>query len=151
MPRTITFTAQGFQAVKDEISRLTEERKAVLIRLQTAREMGDLSENGAYKAARWELGGIDRELRRLNHLVRFGVVAEETRGSVVGFGSRITVEHQGKTMQFTLVDMNESNPQEQKLSLQSPIGKAVFGKTIGDKVTVRTPSGEIEYSIKQVE
>ena len=79
MPNPIPFTKAGYEKVKQDIEYYSTKRKKAVINLKTAREMGDLSENAAYKAARFELGNIDRQLRNLNYLLRFGVVTEEIR------------------------------------------------------------------------
>ncbi len=136
--------------MKDDVVVLTEKRVGVVVNLRTAREMGDLSENGAYKAARFELSAIDRELRRLNFLLRFGeVVAIQYTGSIA-FGSQVSITDGKKTLEFMLVDGYESDPQQKKLSLKSPIGKAVFGKKVGDRVVVTAPSGQKNYTIVSV-
>lgn len=147
---TIKFTREGFQKVKDDQQILTEKRKAAVIALRTAREMGDLSENGAYKAARFELSGIDRELRRIAYLLRFGEVAETTHSDTIGFGSLVTVDDGKRQITFMLVEKFESNPKDNKLSLQSPIGRAVLGKKSGDQITVSAPRGDITYKITHV-
>lgn len=149
-PKKIQFTQAGYQKVKNDIDELTEKRVNAVINLRTAREMGDLSENGAYKAARFELSAIDRELRRLHYLLRFGeVVAIQHTGSIA-FGSQVSVSDGEKILQFMLVDGYESDPQQKKLSLKSPIGKAVFGKKAGDRVMVMAPSGLKNYTIVSV-
>jgi len=150
LPKTIQFTQAGYQKMKDDVVVLTEKRVGVVVNLRTAREMGDLSENGAYKAARFELSAIDRELRRLNFLLRFGeVVAIQYTGSIA-FGSQVSITDGKKTLEFMLVDGYESDPQQKKLSLKSPIGKAVFGKKVGDRVVVTAPSGQKNYTIVSV-
>lgn len=150
LPKKIQFTQAGYQKVKDDIAALTEKRVGAVVNLRTAREMGDLSENGAYKAARFELSAIDRELRRLQYLLRFGeVVAIQHTGSIA-FGSQVSVTDGEKILQFMLVDGYESDPQQKKLSLKSPIGKAVFGKKTGDRVMVMAPSGLKKYTIVSV-
>jgi len=148
---TIAFTQEGYDKMQAEFDGLTLERVEVLKRLQTAREMGDLSENGAYKAARFELGGIDRRLRRLTYLLRVGKVTKALHDGTVQFGSRVTVDNAGKQMTFLLVNEFESNPSERKLSTNSPIGKAVFGRKQGETVTMETPNGEKVLKIMQVE
>lgn len=83
MPKKIPFTKEGFEKNQKDYDLLLEKRKEILVRLQAAREMGDLSENGAYTAAKLELRSTDRELRRLKYLLRFGVVTEKTNNGVV--------------------------------------------------------------------
>ena len=150
LPRTIQFTQAGYQKVKDDIAELAEKRVGAVMNLRTAREMGDLSENGAYKAARFELSAIDRELRRLNYLLRFGKVAAIQHTGSIAFGSQVSITDGKKTLEFMLVDGYESDPQQKKLSLKSPIGKGVFGKKVGDRVVVMAPSGIKHYTIISV-
>ena len=149
-PKMIQFTQTGYQKVKDDIAALTEKRVGAVVNLRTACEMGDLSENGAYKAARFELSAIDRELRRLNYLLRFGKVVTIQHTGSIAFGSQVSITDGNKTLQFMLVDGYESDPQQQKLSLKSPIGKAIFGKKVGDKIVVMAPSGLKNYTIISV-
>lgn len=143
----IQFTRQGYEKIEKDFDDLQKRRKDAVIQLRTAREMGDLSENGAYKAARWELGGIDRQLRRLKYLLRFGKVTQTVNKGYIDFGSVVTLDDGKNKLTFTLVGGYESNPSEKKLSMESPIGKAVRGKRVGDKVTVHAPAGTITYSI----
>ena len=150
LPKTIQFTQAGYQKVKDDIVALTAKRVGAVVSLRTAREMGDLSENGAYKAARFELSAIDRELRRLNYLLRFGEVAAIQHTGHIAFGSQVSLTDGNKALQFMLVDGYESDPQQKKISLKSPIGIAVFGKKVGDTVAVITPSGIKNYTIISV-
>lgn len=151
LPPPIPFTQEGYQKVVTEIEQLEEQRKEVLIRLQAAREMGDLSENGAYKAARWELGGIDRRLRELNRLKLLGRVVEPQTNGVVEFGGQVKVKNEaGEEISFTLVNKYESDPTARKLSIDSPIGSALMGKKVGDKVLVNTPSGAQEFQVLEI-
>jgi transcription elongation factor GreA len=144
---TIPFTRDAYEAMHREVHRLQRELDEVKVRLQTAREMGDLSENGAYHAAKFEFGSITRELRRLRDLLKRGKVTEKSGGSAIGFGSTVTVKHNGRDTTFTIVSMHESDPTTHKLSMESPLGKSLLGKEIGEVVSVQTPSGETQYSI----
>lgn len=148
-PASIPFTKDGYQKVLDEIGKLEANRTEVLVRLQLAREMGDLSENGAYKAARWELSGIDRRLRELNRLKLYGEVESTTNQSgVVAFGSEVHIKNDsGQVITFTLVNEFESDPSKKRLSVNSPIGMALLGKKTGDHVTVEAPNGKQTYTI----
>lgn len=150
-PKNIQFTKVGYEKMEKEFKTLTEERKKILVRLQTAREMGDLSENGAYTAARFELGKTDRRLRRLKYLLQYGKVVEAKHKGSIDFGSKVTLEKDKKQLTFTLVNKYESDPKKQQLSTDSPFGKAVLGKKSGDKVSVTAPAGNITYTIVKVE
>lgn len=130
-----------------DFKNLTKKREGAVINLRTAREMGDLSENGAYKAARFELSSIDRELRRLTYLLRYGEVVETVNKNYIDFGSRVTLDDGKQQLAFTLVSSYESDPGKQKLSIYSPIGRGVMGKRKGDKVIVNAPAGQKTYTI----
>lgn len=150
-PQPIPFTQEAFQKMETKFADLTEERKQIVVRLQTAREMGDLSENGAYKYAKFELGNTDRELRRLTHLIRYGQITKSQNNGVVDFGSTVTLG-EGKTVSsFTMVSAHESDPQKHKLSIDSPLGQAVMGKKVGDQITVSAPAGKTTYKLIKIE
>jgi transcription elongation factor GreA len=151
LPDPISFTKEGYEDVKKKIEDFKIKRKTAVINLRTARDMGDLSENAAYKAARFELSYIDRTIRYLRFQLRFGVVESETGGSTVRFGSRVTLESEGKQLSFMLVGSFESNPAKQKLSIKSPIGHAVLNKKVGEKIVVHTPSGDTSYTITGIQ
>lgn len=150
-PEPVLFTKAGFQKLKVRQEELLAKREVVLVSLQRAREMGDLSENGAYTSAKFELGNVDRELRTIEFNLKYGKVVENTGGDKVGFGSKVTVALDGKDYVYTLVGTQESDPRNGILSLESPIGKALFGKSSGDKVIVEMPDRKIEYLVKKVE
>lgn len=149
--KTISFTDEGYEKLQKDLERLKKEREEVVIRLRTAREMGDLSENGAYKAARFELGSTDRQIRRLQYLLQSGSVVPKSTSGNIGFGNKVTVQSENGILTFTLVDKYESDPQKHMLSFQSPIGKAVLGKKEGDSIQVSTPKGVLSYKIIKVE
>lgn len=149
--KKIPFTKEGFEKNQKDYDNLLAKRKEILVRLQAAREMGDLSENGAYQAARFELGSTDRELRRLKYLLKFGVVTEKKDNNSVDFGSRVTLDDGKEKMSFLMVSGFESNPGLNRLSIDSPLGKAIFGKKAGDKVLLKMPEGTTEYLISKVE
>lgn len=147
-PQRIPFTRDGFNKVIARLAELTAKRPHILVRLQTAREMGDLSENGAYKAARFELSDCDRELRHLTYLSRIGKVIDMKPTNQASFGSKVTLKNPSRTFQFTLVNEYEADPATGKLSVKSPYGQAVTGKRIGDQVVVKTPNGIESYTIE---
>lgn len=149
-PPKIPFTKDTYDQFSKDVEKYNKLRQEVLVRLQTAREMGDLSENGAYKYAKFELGNVNRQLRELHYNLRYGFVAQKTQVDVVDFGNTVTVQISGKNHTYTLVSDRESNPTQNKLSLQSPVGQALFGKRVGDTVTVDTPMGSKTYTITDI-
>ena len=150
-PDPIPFTAEAYAELEQKFEQLTQERKEVMARLQVAREMGDLSENGAYQYAKFELGSIGRQLSRLRYLLKYGyVVTKNTGSSVVEFGSTVTLTDGKKDVTYLIVSQHESNPKERKLSLESPIGQALINKKVGDKVEITIPAGTITYTILEI-
>ena len=148
--KRIQFTKDGLEKVKQEHAVMTAKRPEAIARLRTAREQGDLSENGAYKAARFEVNDIDRRLRHLNKLLLLGQVYESKNTGMVDLGATVTVDDGKKQYTYTIVGGYESNPVEGKLSTYSPIGKALMGKKIGDRVDVTIPKGTVQYTITQI-
>lgn len=148
MPNLI-FTKEGFEKVKSEHRILTEKRKSAVETLKRAREMGDLSENGLYKAAKFELGDIDRNLRRLTHFINKGIIAVKPDGKI-GVGSKVTVIENGNKKEFLIAGDFEANPSEDKISQNSPLGKALMNKAEGDLIEIITPGGRKSYKITKI-
>jgi len=119
--------------------------------LVVARNMGDLSENGAYKAARFRLSGIDRRLRYLEGVLRRVVVTAKRTDGRVGIGSVVKVNNGEEVMDLAIVDGHESDFMRGKISLYSPIGRALMGRKEGEKVEVETVKGKVEYLIMKVD
>jgi transcription elongation factor GreA len=151
MSNKIPFTADAYRKLQEDQEKLLTERTAVMGRLQTAREMGDLSENGAYQYAKFELGSLNRQLRQIEHYLEYGeVVAKSDNTDTAEFGTTVTLAQGEKEITYLLVSLHESNPKEGKLSLESPIGQAIKGKKVGDVVKVTVPAGVIEYTIRKI-
>src|SRR5258708_3196643 len=150
LPR-IPFTKLAYEKIQKDTQRLHTEREETLERLKVAREQGDLSENGAYRYAKMELGNIGRQLRQLHYLLRFGhVVQSSEKTNVVGFGNTVTLSTNGKEVSYMIVSEHEADPKNGKLSTESPIGKALLGKKIGDTVVVSAPARELNYTITKI-
>lgn len=150
MHQLIPFTLQKFTQMKEEVRVLLIEREALMGRLKVAREMGDLSENGAYKYAKFELGNVGRKLRELNYLLENGEAVETGAKPTAQFGTTITLNDGNSDLTFLLVSEYESDPVKGMLSLKSPIGQAVEGKKVGDHIEVVVPSGVKNYTIMKI-
>jgi transcription elongation factor GreA len=149
--KKIPFTKTAYEQMQRDVLQLKDEIEEVIVRLTTAREMGDLSENGAYRYAKIELGDRRRQLSRLRYLLLHGEIVEPTKGhGTIGFGSTIQLHYQNKDMTYILVNQYESDPSKGKVSQESPLGKALLGKKAGDHIKVSTPSGEVLYFISSV-
>lgn len=142
----VTFTKEGYENLKKEYQEIFDSRKDAIKELSRAREMGDLSENGFYKAAKGKVISIDSSLRHLHNLIRRAKVAGNTTGAI-GIGSKVTVNDGKTTQEFIIVGRYEANPSKGRISDASPIGRSLIGRKIGDIVKINTPNGEKTYKI----
>jgi transcription elongation factor GreB len=144
-------TPEGAKRLADELRKLVEvERPRVVQEVSDAAAQGDRSENAEYIYGKKRLREIDRRIRFLTKRLDGAVVVrnEETRKDVVFFGATVEVEDEdGKRSRYTLVGPDEADPGRGKLSFQSPVGRALMKRKVGDVVTVLRPAGEIELEI----
>lgn len=152
--KKIFVTKQGLEELKNELKDLEKvKRPQVLERVSAARAMGDLSENSEYTAAREELSLMDGRIEELQDILKKAEIIDEkgaSKGSKVQLGSSVTVKINGKQELFELVGEWEADPHEKKISHESPLGQALIGKTVGEKVDVDAPAGKITYHIVEI-
>lgn len=153
--KKIFLTKEGLEELKKEHTVLTKVRRLeVVARLTQARDMGDLSENAEYTAAREELSFVDGRIDELEELLKqVNLITEDTKTNgkaTVQLGSTVTLHHKNKKEDFTVVGEWEADPMAKKISHESPLGKALIGKQIGEKVEVVAPAGKIVYTIVSV-
>lgn len=156
MDKKIYLTENGQKELKKEYNELVKvKRPQIVLRLSTARDMGDLSENAEYTAAREELAFIDGRIGELEDLLkRVTLIKEKPRGKkskTVNLGSLVTVKIDGKKEPFTIVGEWESDPREKKISNESPLGKALLGKSEGAEIEIQAPAGKMTYKIVAIE
>lgn len=144
------FTKAGYEKLKQEYEELKAQRPAVITDVQKARELGDLKENGYYQASKAKLRSIDSRLMQLSYTFKTAKIIEEGESDVVIIGSTVTLATSDRDVTYQFVGDMEADPSEKKLSLLSPIGKAVEGKKVGDKISVHVPSGQMVYIIKKI-
>jgi transcription elongation factor GreA len=147
----IQLSTDYYEKIQQRYTQLQAYREEVLVRLQDAREKGDLKENGAYTAARFELSDTDRELRKLSYLLRYGVATEAKQTEQAGFGNTVTVRAGTVERAFTLVSRHEADPRAHKLSVESPLGRQLVGKKMGDSFEVEAPAGTVTYRVIKIE
>lgn len=153
--KKIYLTKEGLQELKKEFEELSKiKRPDVLSRVSQARSMGDLSENAEYVAARDELSFIDGRIDELEELLKQAVLIVESGSKnsnhVVKLGSRVALTVKGKKEIFMVVGEWEADPKDKKISHESPLGKALIGKKVGEKVEVEAPAGKVLYTIVSV-
>ncbi len=148
--KQIRFTKEGLEELKQKREELLKERPAVLEDLKKAREMGDLSENGYYKASRAKLSFIDAQLFRLKMQIKYALVIDRPTGNTVAIGTQVTLSDGENKKNYTIVGDLEANPSEGKISLLSPLGRALERKKQGEKVHLETPRGNSTYLITEL-
>ncbi len=149
-------TQEALDGLRAELEhKITVEKPALAARLKSAIEMGDLSENADYHAAKEDQSFLEGRIKKLEELIRGAVVIDENdrvRG-VVGFGSIVTIQEVGQdeTEEFMIVGKVEADPRKGKISDESPIGKALIGHKKGDRVIAKTPGGNITFKIIKID
>jgi transcription elongation factor GreA len=147
-------TAEGLVALENELEELTTHRRPeVIARIKAARELGDLSENADYEAARKEQSFLEGRILQLEQMIKYAVIIDtggESRSTVV-MGSTVVVEtdrHGEET--FQIVGSAEADAAAGKISFTSPIGKALIGHRAGETVRVQVPAGSLDFKIVEV-
>ncbi len=145
-------SAEKLQTLKDEYKELREVRTRDLAkRIDDARQMGDLSENAEYHAAREELSWVQSRIKELEFIIQNAQVIESGTGAkTISIGARILVRVNGKEKEYAIVGGQEADPAAGKISNESPLGLSFLGKKKGDKVSVSVPAGVQEYEILEI-
>ncbi len=148
----IVLTQEGLVELKREHEELVNVKRPVAVtRLASARELGDLSENSEYAAAKTDLAFIDGRILELEEIIHGAKVVTSHGKSHVDVGCKVTLTINGKKETFHLVGEWEANPMEKKISHSSPLGKALLGKKVGEKVEVDAPAGKVLYKVLNIE
>jgi len=148
-------TKEGFQKLQDELEYLrTAKRQEVANRLHEAMEGGELIENAEYEAAKNEQAFVEGRIQELDVLLASAKIIEENgkkKSDGVQLGSKVTIkEGNFEAETFTVVGMAEANPREGKISNESPIGKAILSRKVGETVKVETPGGTYNVKILKI-
>ena len=148
-------TAEGLKSLEDELKRLRgEERPAVIKAIEVAREHGDLSENAEYHAARDRQSFIEGRLAELEDMISRADVIDPKAlsGKIVRFGATVKLadEDTGEESTYQIVGSHEADVESGRLSVTSPLARALIGKTISDSVEVTTPGGSKSYEVLKV-
>lgn len=149
--KKIYLTKEGLEELKRELEEIKKTRRPeILNRVSQARNMGDLSENAEYTVAREELSFIDGRIDELEEILKQAVLINNNHSSTIKLGSTVKVNTDDGKEVFTVVGEWEADPKESKISHESPLGKALIGKKVGEKVEVEAPAGKIVYTIEDI-
>ena len=146
-------TAQGYLDLEEELNNLkTVKRPEVIKALKEARAMGDLSENADYDAARNDQAQLEARIKELEYKLEHSEIADSAKGSdTINIGSKIVVKYDdGEEDEYVIVGSVEADPFNNRISVESPIGKAVLGHKEHEMVDVESPNGSYQVEIVKV-
>ena len=151
--KKILITGEGLTKLQSELEQLLSvRRQEIADKIKRAREMGGTENNAEYEDAKNEQAFVEGRILMLENIVKNATVIESpAMPGVVEMGDKVLIQNQdGKIEQFTIVGSAEASPVEGKISNESPVGKALLGKKIGDEVEVKTPAGLLKLLIMDV-
>lgn len=146
----IELTQEGYDEIVAELAQLKEKYQPAVDRVAMARSYGDLSENAEYQAAREDLTFLVARIEELETVIAQAKVIKHHAQSIVKVGSKVTLKHKGKKLEYQVVTAWEANPLENKISSDSPLGKALLGKKQNQAFDVEVPAGTQHYEIVKV-
>lgn len=148
MNKQYKLTNEGIGGLKSELAKLTEKRGEVAEAIRVAREQGDLGENAEYQTARSEQERVEARITEIEHiLLNTSVISKPKKGGVVQLGSTVVLKGSaGNNKEFKVVGTVEADPLNGKISDESPIGQALMGNKVGDKVVISS----VEYKISSI-
>ncbi len=149
------YTEEGLQKLRDELDHLTRvERRKISEAIAEARDKGDLSENAEYDAAKDAQGLLELKISKLRDIIGNARIIDESKldSSKALILSKVKIRNlkNSTTMTYTLVPEKEADLKSRKLSVNSPIAKGLLGKSVGDKVEISVPAGNIEFEIVEI-
>lgn len=146
-------TPTALEKLKQQLKYLKKvKRKEIAERLRETASFGDLSENAEYREAREAQSFLEGEILELENLIRNAkIIKPITIKETITIGSKVQVENEDEKKEFQILSSVETDPLKGKISIESPLGKALLGKKKGEKIQVRTPEGKTEYKILKIE
>jgi transcription elongation factor GreA len=156
MTQKIPMTKEGYEKLKQELDHIIKVERPKNIRdIEEARAHGDISENAEFHAAKDRQGHLDAKKRELEHKLSSAQIIDISKltNEKVVFGATVTLAdtESGDVKKYTLVGQEEADLKKGKISVQSPVGKALIGHKVGDVVAIKTPSKTVEYEIQEIE
>lgn len=151
MKKLFRLTKYGIAELQAELDALVAERGPVADKIKTAREFGDLSENAEYQSARQEQERNESRIEEIEHILKNVEIIKAPKGdSKVQLGSKVKLKGASTVKEFQVVGTVEADPLNGKISDESPIGRALIGKKLGDKVEIKTPVETATYKITAI-
>jgi len=154
--KEMVLTPKGKEKIENELEQLkTVRRKEIAARIKQAIEFGDISENSEYDEAKNEQAQIEERINKLENILKKSVIIDEEDIStdLVSIGSKVHVKENGdnEVMEYTIVGSAEADPYEAKISNESPVGRALLGKKVGERAEIQIPDGITNYEVVKIE
>lgn len=151
----LVLTAPGYDRIEKELERLrTIERREVADRIRDSKQFGEFTENAEYEDAKIEQAFVEGRIQDLRRILLSARILDDSEipTDTVGIGSIVTVLdlEAGEEWEFTLVGSVESDPESDRISDESPVGEALYGRRVGDEVDVAIPDGHIRYRVVSI-
>lgn len=145
-------TEERLGELKTELESLkTDKRIEISEKLKKAKELGDLSENAEYSEARDDQAKVEQRIAELEEILRnVAIIKKEGDTEAVDIGSKVELNKNGKVLEFSIVGSNEAKPELNLISNESPLGKKLIGRKVGESITIDAPNGKIEYKILKI-
>ena len=150
MKKLYQITEAGKKELQKELDQLKSRRGAIADKISDARDFGDLSENAEYDAAREEQGLVETRIAEIEDILLNADIIKAGSKTKVALGSSVEVKTGKKVFTYTVVGPVEADPLEGKISNESPIGLALFGKKVGETAEITTPKGTVSYEITKI-
>ena len=151
----VKLTKEGYETLKKELAALVDEKRPQIVeRLSFARQQGDLTENSDYTNAKEELEFLDGRISELETVLKTASIVDghsNRKDDGVSVGTTVTLKVNGDKHVYEIVGEWEADPVNKKISHQSPLGQALVGKKVGEKVEVEAPAGKVNYEILAIE
>ena len=150
MNKQFHLTKEGLAELKSELAELSTRRGEIAEKLQIARDYGDLSENAEYHSARDEQSALEVRAKEIERILLNAEIISTNKSDKVRLGTTVVLKNDKEEVTYTLVGSVEANPLEGKISNESPIGKALIGKVVGDEVEIQLPASSAVYKVKSI-
>jgi transcription elongation factor GreA len=150
MKKLYQITSEGKKELEAELAELKSHRGAIADKIAEARDFGDLSENAEYDSAREEQGLLESRIAEIEDILLNADIIKGGSKTKVTLGSKVELKSGHKSVTYTIVGPVEADPLDGKISNESPIGQAVFGKKVGDSAVITTPKGSVTYKIANI-
>jgi transcription elongation factor GreA len=150
MKKQYQITEEGRQELTAELKELKGGRAEIAEKIAAARDLGDLSENADYDAARDEQGQAETRIAEIEDILQNAQIITAKKTDKVIVGSKVELKNGSKDVKYQIVGPVEADPMDGKISNESPIGQALIGKKVGDSIEIKTPKGVTKYTIKKI-